>query len=48
MIDKVHPGGEILAWHQGCDRSDPTDPGGDDHHAFANEANGPDGHKKAG
>ena len=31
MIDVVHPGGEILAGHQGCDLSDPTDPGGDDH-----------------
>jgi len=31
VIDVVHPGGEILAWHQGCYRSDPTDPRGDDH-----------------
>ena len=26
VIDVVHPGGEILAWHQGCCHSDPTDP----------------------
>ncbi|MDC7230732.1 MAG: hypothetical protein PQJ48_10515 [Sphaerochaetaceae bacterium] len=31
VIDVVHPGGEILARHQGCCRLDPTDPGGDDH-----------------
>jgi len=31
VIDVVHPGGEILAWHQGCCHSDPTDPEGDDH-----------------
>jgi hypothetical protein len=48
VIDVVHPCGEILAGHQGCCCSDPTGPCGDDHYASANEANGPDGHKKAG